>query len=64
MMTNKTDAELHYIARDAGKAAANLDKTDEAAACKYLDQMADALSELRRRGWRPEQITASLRGAA
>lgn len=52
-LTNKTDAELHYIARDAAEAARACDKHDEIAAGRYLDAMADALTELRRRGWRP-----------
>lgn len=53
-METKTDAELHYIIRDAARAAEACDKHDELAAGKYADQMLEAASELRRRGWRPE----------
>ena len=49
-----TDAELHFIARDAAKAANALDLVDDRAASKNLDRMLDAVSELRRRGYRPQ----------
>jgi len=52
-LSTKTDAELHHIARDAAAAARACDDHDERAAAKYLDQHLDAISELRRRGWRP-----------
>ena len=53
-LRNLTDADLHCIARDAAKAADALDLVDERAANKNRDRMLDAVSELRRRGWRPE----------
>ena len=45
----KTDAELHYIMRDAAEAAAAMRDMDYVAECKYLDQLNDAASELYRR---------------
>jgi hypothetical protein len=48
-LANKTDAELRFIVQDAAAAAQAVDSHDEVAASKYLDQMLDAMSELRRR---------------
>ncbi len=52
-MENKTDAELHFIARDAAEAAHALDLVNETEANKHRDTMLEAVAELRRRGWRP-----------
>jgi len=51
-MTDKTNAELRYIIKDAGEAAeAMKDVNPEAEAeAKYLDQMNDAATELYNRG--------------
>jgi len=46
---NMTDAQLDYIARDAFAASEACKDHDEEASCKYLDQMLEARSELRRR---------------
>jgi hypothetical protein len=46
---NKTEAELHYIIRDAGEAAQAMRGVDARAECKYLDQVNDAATELHRR---------------
>lgn len=46
---DKTDAELAYIVRDAGEAADAMRGWNDEAECKYLDQVNDAASELRRR---------------
>ena len=43
---DKTDAELRYIARDAGDAARAMRGVDQAAEAKYADQVNDACSEL------------------
>lgn len=59
------EAELWFVARDAGEAAEALDTIVRAAdgcaaakaaekALRYLDEMNEAMNELRRRGYRPE----------
>jgi hypothetical protein len=45
----KTDAELHFIMKDAHEAAECMKGMDPAAECKYLDQVNDAATELYRR---------------
>lgn len=48
--TTRTIAELTYIANDARDAAALADEMgNDAASARYLDEMADALTELNRR---------------
>lgn len=42
----KTDAELRYIAKDAGEAAQAMRGLDSKAECKYLDQVNDACTVL------------------
>lgn len=42
----KSDAELHYIIRDAGQAAELARGFDSVAECKYLDQVNDACTVL------------------
>jgi hypothetical protein len=42
----KSDAELHYIIKDAGEAARNMRGFDERAEAKYLDQVNDAATVL------------------
>jgi hypothetical protein len=46
---DKTDAELRYIVKDAGKAARSMKGMDEKAEGKYLDQVNDASSILHAR---------------
>jgi hypothetical protein len=52
--SNKTEAQLKYILKDANEAALNMRGFDYKAECKYLDQINDAASELYRR----KQVTA------
>jgi hypothetical protein len=47
--SHKTDAELHYIMRDAKEAADAMRGHSPEAECKYLDQLNDAATELYRR---------------
>lgn len=47
--SQKTEAELRYIIKDAGEASIAMRGLDSAAECKYLDQMNDACTELHRR---------------
>ncbi len=49
-MKSKTAAELRYIISDASAAARAMAGHDYKAECKYLDQVNDAVTELRRRG--------------
>jgi hypothetical protein len=42
----KSDAELLYIIRDAGQAAIAMRGVNDAAECKYLDQVNDACTIL------------------
>jgi hypothetical protein len=45
----KSDAELHYIMKDAAEAAECMKGMDPKAEAKYLDQVNDAATELYRR---------------
>jgi hypothetical protein len=45
-LRDKTAAELYYIIRDAGEAAAAVRGSDYQAECKYLDQVNDAMTEM------------------
>lgn len=47
--SDKTEAELRFILKDAGEAARNMRGFDYAAECKYLDQVNEAATELARR---------------
>jgi hypothetical protein len=45
----KSDAELHYIIRDAGEAGQAMRGVSIEAECKYLDQVNDASTVLAQR---------------
>jgi hypothetical protein len=47
--SKKTEAELRYIAKDAGEAARAMRGVSETAECKYLDQVNDACTEMYKR---------------
>lgn len=55
----KTIAELEFIIRDAGEAARNMRGMDERAENKYLEQVADAETELARRRRRTAPLCAN-----
>jgi len=48
--SDKSEAALRYIIKDASEAAINMRGMDDKAESKYLDQVNDACTELHRRG--------------
>lgn len=52
---SKTNEELAYIIKDAGEAALAMRDHNPAAEAKYLDQMAEAETELVRRAQAPRR---------
>lgn len=59
----KTDAELHYIIRDAGEAARAMRGLNHDAECKYLDQVNDASTVLYQRQQAGHQKLQSIAAA-